>query len=211
MMFQDREDAGQQLAAKLLTYKNSKDNVLYALPRGGVIVAKEIAEILHLPLDVLIVRKIGSPFSPEYAIGAYSETGDIIWNEQEKRSLDKKILETIVNKAKEESIERVQLYRQGKRLPSFQNKTVIIIDDGVATGLTMRAAVMTAKNNGAKKVIVAVPHGAPGSLDILRQEADRVISIIEPYWYYAVGQFYKDFPQTTHEEVIKIIKKYGSN
>lgn len=208
-MFKDREGAGKQLAVQLEKYKDRKDALLYALPRGGVVVGKEVAEKLNVPLDVLVVRKIGSPYSEEYAIGAYAETGDIIWNEQERKTIDEKTLEDIVIKAEQETKERVHLYRQGKKLPSFKDKTIIIIDDGVATGLTMRAAIVAAKSNGAKKVIIAVPHGARDSLKMLREEADEVICLTEPYWYYAVGQFYESFPQTTHEEVIEILKVYG--
>jgi len=209
MMFSDRADAGKQLAIQLEKYRNSKDALLYALPRGGVVVAHEVAKALGLPLDVLIVRKVGHPSSPEYAIGAYAETGDILWNEEEKQLLDEKIINGIVDQAQDEAEERIRLYRQGKKLPSFKNKTIIIVDDGIATGLTMRGAIQAAKKNNAQKIIVAVPHGARDSLKKIREEADEVICLTEPYWYYAVGQFYESFPQTTHEEVIQILKTYG--
>lgn len=209
MIFEDRRDAGKKLAEKLTGYAGKPDVLLYALPRGGAVLGAEISKALGLPFDVVVTRKIGAPTNSEFAIGALAETGEIIWNEAERDATDKKALDKVVKAEKAEAVRRVKKYRQGRELPDMSGKTVILIDDGVATGLTIRAGVAVLKNKNAGKVIVAVPHGAKESLDALRKEVDEVVALHEPEWYGAVGQFYKDFPQTSDEEVIDSLKKRG--
>lgn len=209
MVFKDRKEAGQKLAAALAGFKGSEDVLLFALPRGGAVLGAEVAKALGVPFDVLVTRKLGAPFNPEFAIGSLAETGEIIWNEAERAASDKKVLDGIVREEAAEAERRVKKYRQGRALPDMAGKTVIIIDDGVATGLTVRAAVAAAKAKQAERVVIAVPHGARDSLVALRQEADEVIALEEPEDYGAVGEFYREFPQTEDEEVLELLKTYG--
>lgn len=209
MVFKDRKEAGQKLAAALAGFKGRGDVLLFALPRGGAVLGAEVAKALGVPFDVLVTRKLGAPFNPEFAIGSLAETGEIIWNEAERAASDKKVLDGIVREEAAEAERRVKKYRQGRALPDMAGKTVIIIDDGVATGLTVRAAVAAAKAKQAERVVIAVPHGARDSLVALRQEADEVIALEEPEDYGAVGEFYREFPQTEDEEVLELLKTYG--
>lgn len=208
MLFKDRSAAGQLLAERLNKFSGQGDVLLFALPRGGVIVGVEIAKKLNLPLDVVITRKIGAPYNPEYAIGALAETGEVIWNELERQAYRPVELEKMVAIEKQEAERRVQLYRQGKKLPDLKNKTVILIDDGVATGHSMRAAVRTIKKMGVSRLIVAVPHGASESLEQLRIEGAEVVALEEPKFYGSVGQFYSFFPQTSDEEVLELLQRF---
>ncbi len=209
MTFKDRTDAGVKLAERLKEFAGREDVLLYALPRGGAVVAAEVAKALKMPFDVFVTRKIGAPTNEEYAIGALSETGEAVWNEAERAANDAKKIGEIVEREKKEAARRVKKYRQERPLPPFEGKTVVIIDDGVATGLTMQAAIKGAQHQGAARVVVAVPHGAKESLAELRRLGADVIALDEPEWYGAVGQFYESFPQTSDEEVIALLKEYG--
>lgn len=209
MVYKNREEAGAKLAERLKNFSGKTDVLLYALPRGGVVVADEVAKALGLPFDVIVTRKIGAPFNEEYAIGALAETGETVWNEAEYKASDPKKIEEIVEAERKEAKRRIDAYRKGVPLPSFEGKTVVIIDDGVATGLTMKAAILTARHQKAAKIIVAVPHGAKESMAGLRQEGVDVIALEEPAWYGAVGQFYSDFPQVEDKEVNYILGKYA--
>lgn len=211
MQFEDRKDAGQQLAKKLLEYAGMRDVLLYALPRGGAVVAAEIAKELHLPFDVIVTRKVGAPWDEEYAIGALAETGECIWNEAERASVDQQALARIVEREQKEAIRRVAAYRDQKPLPSFQGKMIFLIDDGIATGLTMRAAIAAARHQGAARIIVIAPHGAHDTLQALRKEVDEIVVLDEPLFYGSVGAFYKNFPQTSDEEVRTLLATYGES
>ncbi|OGY42076.1 MAG: hypothetical protein A2Y82_02305 [Candidatus Buchananbacteria bacterium RBG_13_36_9] len=209
MTFEDRADAGQKLAAKLIQYKNQKDALILALPRGGVVTAFEIARDLNLPLDIVVPRKIGAPQNEEYAIGAITESGEGIFNQEAIASLNitKDYLEQTIAKEKKEAQRRLETYRQDRPPLNLSAKAVIIIDDGIATGLTMRAAIKSIREKKAKKIIVAVPVSAQDSLKTIKEEADEVICLHAPLFFGAVGAFYKDFRQTTDEEVIDLMKK----
>lgn len=212
MKFKDRVDAGKQLAKQLRTSLTDTSNVmLFALPRGGAVLGAEVAKELKLPFDLIVTRKIGHPANEEFAIGALAETGEAVWDEEEKASLNQKVLDGLVKKELKEAKRRIDTYREGRRLPDLHGKTAVIIDDGVATGATMRAAMLAAKHQGAERVIVAVPHGAKDSFDLLRSEGATVIALEEPVMYGAVGAFYDVFGQTTDEEVISLMKQYGAN
>src|SRR3989344_9668152 len=152
-IFKNRAEAGKKLAEILSDFKNTNAIVL-ALPRGGVVVAKEVARELGLPLDIIVTRKIGAPGNDEYAIGAIDITGAGVWNEAERAYVDHKWLEHKVESEKKEAIRRFETYRKGMGQLSLKNKTVIIVDDGIATGLTMQAAVAYAKREGALRVVV---------------------------------------------------------
>ena len=207
MIFEDRRNAGTQLAGSLEGYKGNPDVLLLALPRGGAVLGAEVSKALGIPFDVLVTRKIGAPYNPEYAIGALAETGETVWNESERVATDKEALDRIVEQQTKEAERRVKRYRPDRDLPDMQGKTVVLIDDGIATGLTMRAAVAAAKGRGAAKIVVAVPHGAAETLAYLRQEADEVIALDEPERYGSVGQFYRDFPQVEDEEVLRLLEQ----
>lgn len=199
-IFKNRTEAGKKLAGLLTDFKGT-DAIVLALPRGGVVVAKEVADALNLPLDIIVTRKIGAPGNDEYAIGAIDQGGEGVWNEAERTQVDKAWLAKKIESEKKEAERRWRAYR-GKREPlELKGKTAIIVDDGIATGLTMRAAVAYAKREGAHKVIVAVPVAAEDSLRILKKEAE-VRTIEVPVFFFAVGEWYKDFPQIEDEEVI---------
>lgn len=202
-MFSDRREAGRDLAYVLMPrYGNRDDVVVLGLPRGGVILAREVADRLRAPLDILVVRKLGSPLNPEYAIGALAETGRTLWNEQERIALSDEIRHGLVERERKEAQRRALLYRSGRAVPDLQEKIVLLVDDGVATGATMRVAILAARDLGASKVVVAVPHGAYETLVTLRELADDVVALLEPVFYGSVGAFYREFSQVTDEEVL---------
>ena len=209
MIFKDRVDAGQKLAEKLQEFKNQKNVIILALPRGGAVNAFQIAKELNLPLDLVVPRKIGAPFNEEYAIGAITETGEGIFDQQAIKSLnvEQSYLDKKVEEEKKEAQRRLKTYRQDRPPLNLENKTVIIVDDGIATGLTLRAAIKSVKEKKAKKVIVAVPVSARDSLKIIEKEADQVICLDAPLFFGAVGAFYEDFGQTEDAEVIELMNK----
>ena len=206
-MFKDRREAGQKLVQKLQKYKEKAGVVVLGLPRGGVVVAFEVAKVLNLPLDVLVPRKIGAPGNPELAIGAISEEGERVFDEQSMQGLrvGEDYLEKEIAKEKQEAARRLRTYRGDRSPLHLQNKTALIVDDGIATGATVRAAIKSAKAKGAKKVIVAVPVTPHSILETIGKEVDEFIYIDAPVFYMGVGQFYQVFPQTTDEEVINLL------
>lgn len=210
MRLRNREEAGKRLAKQLMPYTGRPDVRLFALPRGGVVLGKEIAEALRLPLDVIITRKIATSRDEEYAIGALSETGTCIWNEEEKSRMSGSETDAILAKAQQEVSRRIRTYRHGRPLPDLTGLIAVIIDDGLATGLTMRAAVSAARNRGASGIIIAVPHGARDSLDRLESNVDEIVALARPTPYMAVGEYYDEFPQVDDEEVLSILKRYGA-
>lgn len=206
-MFTNRKEAGQRLAEALGAYAGKSDTVVLALPRGGVAVGFEAARALHLPFDIVVARKIGAPGNPEYAIGAITETGDAILNEDEARHIDKEWLAQAMAEEKKEARRRLQTYRGGRPALVLRNKTIIIIDDGIATGYTMRAAVASVKARRAAKIVVAVPHGAADSIERIRREVEEVVALDTPEMYFAVGAHYRDFPQVEDKEVIALLSE----
>jgi predicted phosphoribosyltransferase len=208
LIFRDRRDAARQVAAKLTEYRGRPDTVVLGLPRGGVVTAHELARSLNLPFDLLIVRKIGVPWQPELAMGAISETGSMSLNDQVIYAYgipEKVVREEATAQAKE--IERRQkLYRHGEGLAPLSGKTVILTDDGIATGATMKAAIMAIKSQKAKKLVVAVPVAPPNAARELKQMADDFVALETPPDFIAVGNYYGDFPQVSDEEVIELIE-----
>jgi len=197
------------LAAALKKFNNSPNTIILALPRGGVIVGYEVAKILNLPLDIVVPRKIGAPANPEFAIGAITETGVGIFEEMAigAYGITESYLQNEIKKEKAEAERRLKLYR-GTRAPlDLKNKTVIIVDDGLATGLTMRAAVKTVKILGAAKIIVAIPVTSPEAAELVKKEVDEIIYLEAPAFFGAVGSFYEEFGQTTDEEVIELLSR----
>lgn len=205
MIFKDRQEAGQKLARILENFKD-KNAIVLALPRGGVVVGAEIARSLGLPLDIVVTRKIGSPESEEYAIGAIDVDGDGVWSELEAENINKEWLKVQVEKEKQEALRRLGLYRRGRAPLDVKGKIVIIADDGMATGLTMKAAIKYVKKLGGQRVIAVSPVAAKDVIDEIGKEADevRVLEVSEFFW--AIGQFYIDFPQVEDEEVMNILK-----
>jgi len=206
--FANRVEAGKRLTSELknLTEKNA---IVLAIPRGGVVVGYEIAKALNLPLDVIIPRKIGAPDNPELAIGAMTEDGTIILDKDlvSYLGVSQDYIGAASEQQKNEIERRLKLYRGNEPYPNLRGKDVIIVDDGIATGSTMKAALASVRNKGARTVIVAVPVGPPSTIEELKKQADKVVCPYTPEYFQAIGQFYADFEQTTDEEVIQLLKK----
>ena len=202
-VFKNRVEAGKKLAEILESFRGT-DAIVLGLPRGGVIVAKEIAHALNLPLDIIVTRKIGAPDNEEYAIGAIDLDGDGIWNEYEVSFVDKQWLAEKVAQEKAEAKRRQTLYRHGRSPLNLSKKIVIIVDDGIATGHTIHAALRYAKKQGAKKIIIATPVAHPLVKSDL-EETVEVYTLETPPVFSSVGQWYKDFPQVEDDEVIKAL------
>jgi predicted phosphoribosyltransferase len=206
VFFKNREEAGQRLAEKLFKYKDENPVVL-ALPRGGVVLGGIIAEKLKCSLDLLITRKIGHPMSPEYAIGAITVSGEAIFNEEEVRLVNKDWLEKEKRAQIKEAKRRQDIYLKNRKAADLKGKTVIIVDDGIATGLTMLAGIKEVKAKKPAKIVVAVPVSPPDTYEKIAGEADDFAAISIPdYFLGAIGTYYGDFPQVTDDEVIKILQ-----
>ena len=210
-MFSDRREAGRELARLLPASLRSDDVVVLALPRGGVPVAFEIAQALGAPLDVFLVRKLGTPGHPELAMGAIASGGIRVLNDEvvEYLNIPRDLIDAVAEREQAELERREAAYRQGRPMPSLRNRTVILVDDGLATGSTMKAAVEAAKHEQPTRVIVAVPVGAPETCRELAKRADEVICARMPTPFSAVGQWYRDFTQTTDEEVKNLLTASG--
>ena len=209
MIFLDRHQAGQYLAEKLVGYQGDKNALILGLPRGGVEVAEEVAKRLRAPLDVILLRKLPYPPQPELAVGAVAEDGSTFINEEFRESAREETgwLEPIVREQMGVIRNRAKLYRPHRHAHGYHGKTVILVDDGIATGATMKVAVHAAKAGGAARVIVAIPVAAPSSIRELEAEADEVICLDAPEYFYAVGQAYENFDQVTDEEVCAILDR----
>jgi putative phosphoribosyl transferase len=206
--FSDRVDAGKRLASALKDF-SGKNGIVLSIPRGGVVVGFEIARALNLPLDVIIPRKIGAPENPELAIGAVAEDGTAILDNQLIKYLgvSKEYVEIETKRQKHEIGRRLKLYRQDSSYPNLKGLDVIVVDDGIATGSTMKAALASVKNRGASSVTVAVPVGPPSTIEELEKIADRVVCLYAPEYFQAIGEFYSDFSQTPDEQVIMLLKE----
>lgn len=207
MIFEDRRDAGKQLARVLKEYEGKKDTVAIGLPRGGVITAAVVAEELNLPLDIVVPRKIGAPGHEEFALGALCEEGNTILDQStvDYLQVSKEYLDAKIAEEKAEAQRRLKKYRGNRPPLDLKGKTAILIDDGIATGSTMRAAIASAKRKGAKKVVVAVPVTARDSAKTISSEADELIYLDAPLFFDAVGRFYNTFEQTEDGEVVEIM------
>lgn len=206
--FKDRVEAGQILANKLTKYADQKPIVL-GLPRGGVPVAFEVAKALKAPLDVYVVRKLGTPGQEELAMGAVATGGVRVLNKPviEAFQISEDAIETETRKEREELERRERLYR-GERPPlDVSNRTVLLIDDGIATGSTIKAAIAALKKQKAGRIVVAVPVAPASTIEELKTEVDEVICVSTPEFFFAISVWYNDFPQTTDEQVRELIKK----
>ena len=205
-VFKDRRDAGKQLAKKLISYKKINP-VILGLPRGGVVVANEVAKMLKTPLEVLVVRKLGSPNNPEFAIGAIAENGAEFLDEDTINVLgiSKQTLKQLLREEGNELDRRVKTYRGGKKIISLKNKVVIIVDDGLATGATARAAINYVSKQKPKEIIFAAPVSAYDSLQKLTSDVSKAVSILTPPQLTSISEYYESFPQTSDEDVIKLL------
>jgi len=205
--FKDRHEAGIALAGLLQGYARRNDVVVLALPRGGVPVAYEVAAALHLPIDVFSVRKLGVPGHPELAMGAIASGGVQVFNDDVlawyRPSAD--TLEAVARVEIRELERRERLYREGRPLMLVEGRTVILVDDGLATGSTMRAAVQAVRQLHARQVVVAAPVGAPDTCRAMRHVADDVVCVLTPDQFTAVGAWYIDFSETTDDEVRRLL------
>lgn len=202
-MFKDRFDAGFQLADRLKAYKEKEDAIVMALPRGGVVTGYVVATALHLPLEVIMVKKIGHPVNEEYAIGAVSMTGRVLGSTY---GVDPTYINNKTEELRTMLKERYKRYHGDRKPVSATGKTVIVVDDGVATGKTLMAALGILQAEHPKKIIVAVPVGPVDTIAQLKEYADEVICLEVHREFYAIGNHYKKFEQVTDEEVIKMLR-----
>ncbi|MGA5415777.1 phosphoribosyltransferase [Streptomyces pseudogriseolus] len=213
MRFRDRRQAGRELAARLRERRDAgalPDPLVLALPRGGVAVAAEVAEALGAPLDVLVVRKVGAPRHEEYGVGAMAGDGVPVYDEEALRGLGltQADLAPVVERERAELLRREQLYRQGRPAPDPRGRTVVVVDDGLATGSTARAALRALRARGPARLVLAVPVASPDGAAALRSETDELISLHEPAAFMAVGQWYDAFDQLTDEEVLEALRRH---
>ena len=210
--FRDRPEAGRLLAEKLQEYANRRDVVVLALPRGGVPVAFEVAKALNVPLDIFLVRKLGLPEQEELAMGAIATGGVRVLNEEVVRALDipDEIVDAMAEKEERELERREREYRGGRAPLDVRGRTVILIDDGLATGSSMRAAALALRNKQPAQIVVAVPVGSPSTCAEFESEVDKVVCAVTPEPFWGVGQWYRDFSQTSDEEVRDLIRRAAS-
>jgi putative phosphoribosyl transferase len=209
-MFKDRKDAGQKLAEKLQHYKESNALVL-AIPRGGVELGYEVAKALHCDLSMLICRKLPYPHNPESGFGAIAEDGSVYIYEEAIGDLSVEEVEHIKQAQKEEIKRRIAVLRGDKPLPSLQDRTVILIDDGIAMGSTMHAAVQMCKNSGAEKIVIAVPVAGEWSKREFSHIVDELIVLESPVYFRAVAQVYENWYDVSDEEVLALMHQFDNN
>lgn len=207
MTFQDREEAGLRLVEQLLHYRERPATLILALPRGGVAVGYQLSLGLRLPLDVFIVRKLGAPDNPEYALGAVGETGTVYVNPEAMAGFhfSRADLKTLVEAQREEIVRRQALYRQDRRLPVLTGRTVILVDDGIATGSTFFASVQTIRNLKPHRLIGAIPVGPIETIREIRALVDELVVLATPDPFWAVGNHYVDFAQVSDQAVVKYL------
>jgi len=210
-VFEDRNEAGRLLAEKLITYKNS-DAIIFGIPSGGVPIASEIASALDLPMDLIIVRKIQIPYNPEAGFGSVGPEGEIILNERllTQLGLTEQEMNAEIKKTMDVIKKRDQLFRQGRPFPSLKDKNIIVVDDGLASGYTMFAAIKFIKKKSPQKVIVGVPTGSGKTVDFVLSVVDELVCLnVRNIFPYAVADAYRNWYDLTDEDVLRIIKGRG--
>lgn len=205
-MFEDRREAGQKLAAALEAYKNDKPIIL-AIPRGGVEVGFYVADFLQASLSIIMVRKLPFPYNPEAGFGAIAEDGTVFLLEDASITVPPDTIKKIIKEQNAEVKRRIKILRKGQPLPKIKDRTVILVDDGIAMGSTMRAAVMLCRDKGAKKVVIAAPVTAPSTAEEFERIADDVVILEKPANFHAVAQVYKNWYDVPDEEVVEIMEK----
>lgn len=210
MYYENRIQAGRKLAEALKKHHPIENGIVLGLPRGGVPVAAEVATAMGVDLDVFVVRKLGAPFNEEFAMGAVAQDGGLFLDQPTLAMLrlSEKEIKPLIEKKRREVEERIRKFRGGRPPLDLKNKTVILVDDGVATGSTMKAAVLVLKNQPIRSLIVAIPVGPPSTVAELRVMADEVICLYEDEGFMAVGQYYADFTQVEDEEVARIMREF---
>jgi putative phosphoribosyl transferase len=213
-LFADRRAAGRLLAARLRRALAAPDHgrvapLVLALPRGGVEVAREVADALEAPLDVLVTRKIGYPRQPELGVGAIAEGGDPVYDDEllARLKLGPAALGPVVARERAELQRRVEVYRGGRPLPDVAGRAVIVVDDGLATGVTARAALRSLRSRSVGRTMLAVPVAAPSSAAAMRREADAVVALVLPEAFRSVGEWYLTFGQLTDADVLKLLDR----
>ncbi|HEY9726293.1 MAG TPA: phosphoribosyltransferase [Chroococcales cyanobacterium] len=208
-LFKDRTEAGQRLAVKLAAYADRQNVLVLGLPRGGVPVAFEVANALKAPLDVFLVRKLGVPSQEELAMGAIASGGVRVLNEEIVKALrlTEATIDRVAQKEQQELERRERLYRDNRPVPALQGRTVIVVDDGLATGATMRAAIEAVRQQQPARLVVGVPVSSFETCQEIGSEVDEIVCVETPRPFYSVGLWYKDFPQTTDEEVRDLLFK----
>jgi predicted phosphoribosyltransferase len=209
MLFQDRAHAGAELGRRMTAYRGRNDVLVLGLPRGGVPVAYEVARELDVPLDIFLVRKLGVPGHEEFAMGAIASGGVRVLNSSvvDALAIPTDVIDRVAAREQRELDRREALYRQGQPPADVRGRTVVLIDDGLATGSTIRAAVAALRPRGVRRIVVAVPVAAPETCDEFRAEVDEIICAETPARFSAVGQFYENFSQTTDEEVQELLAR----
>jgi len=207
MLFTNRQAAGTQLAAKLRQYYRGPNTLVIGLPRGGVVVAAAVAQALDLPLDIIVTRKIGAPDNKEFAIGAITEDGSQMLNRPliDAYGISERYIHEQILEQQTEAQRRLNRYRAKLPPLDLHHKTVLLIDDGLATGYTMQAAIVSAQKKGAKKIIVAVPVAPPDTVKDITQQVADVVTVATPDWFGAIGRFYEQFEQVSDEQVAEIL------
>jgi len=206
-MFRNREEAGRMLAEKLSHYRNDPTGLILALPRGGVAVGYQLSLALHIPLDVFITRKIGAPGNPEYAIGAVAETGSRYLNQEAISSFDlsRHELERLIHVQEKEIARRRDLYRQGRPLPQLTGRTVLLVDDGIATGSTFMASALAIRSLQPRSLVGVIPVGPPSTMREVRAHVNELMVLMTPDPFYAVGDFFVDFTQVEDRDVVEYL------
>jgi predicted phosphoribosyltransferase len=209
MLFKDRFEAGRFLGSKLRHFANRADTVVLALPRGGVPVGFEVAKVLNLPLDVFVVRKLGLPGHEELAMGAIASGGICVLNEDLVRTagIPDEVIDAVAAEEERELQRRERDYREDRPPIDVQGRTVILVDDGLATGSSMRVAALALKKKNPKQIVVAVPVAAPATCAEFESEVDEVVCAVTPQPFVAVGQWYRDFSQISDEEVRDLLRQ----
>jgi predicted phosphoribosyltransferase len=208
MQFRNRVEAGRQLAKRLSKYVNRPDVLVLALPRGGVPVGYEVAQALHAPLDVFVVRKLGVPGHEELAMGAIASGGVRVLNGSviESLGIPDEAIEAVATREQRELERRERAYRDDRPAPDVQGRTVILVDDGIATGSTMKAAIEALRQLEARRIVVAVPTAALSTVREMQGDVDELVAVMTPADFYGVGQWYEDFSQTTDDDVRKLLE-----
>jgi putative phosphoribosyl transferase len=209
MKFEDRTEAGRLLASKLTAYANRPDVIVLGLPRGGVPVAFEVSKALHVPLDIGLVRKLGVPGHKELAMGAIASGNVRVLNQDviDWLGISDRVIDHVVAKEQEELERRNLVYRGNRPAPDVRNRTVILVDDGIATGATLRAAIAALRQQDPARIVVAVPVAPPSTCNQLQAEVDDVIWVLAPEELYAIGVWYENFSQTTDDEVRDLLAR----
>jgi putative phosphoribosyl transferase len=207
----DRRDAGRQLAARLTKYAGRDDTIVLGLPRGGVVVAHEVAKALRAPLDVFLVRKLGAPGQEELAVGAIASGGVRVmnWDVFGALGLKESQVDAIASREQKVLEQRERTYRGHSRPLDLAGKVVMLVDDGLATGASMRAAIVALRSHSPARIVVAVPTAPPETCAALEREVDEVVCVMTPQPFYSIGSWYEDFTQTSDEEVVDLLRRAG--